>query len=76
MQQNINFPVDPALQTWQDLPQTQTPVPYPTPPLLTFTSSQVPPFTTEEVGQWQFRDEDIVLFDSLLNTDLEGNWNF
>lgn len=61
--------------------QQQPIVPYPTPPLLTFTSSQVPPFLTgvEEVGPgWHFRDEDIVFFNSLLNTDLEleGNWDF
>jgi hypothetical protein len=71
---NANFQVDPALNNWQsEVPATQH-VPYPTPPVFTFQSSQFPPLTAE-MGEWPFNEEDTLLFDSLLNTDLEGNWN-
>jgi hypothetical protein len=70
---NTSFEVDPALPNWQsDIPIQP---PYTTPPVLTFTSSQFPPFTVD-MGEWPFNEEDTLLFDSLLNTDLEGNWNF
>jgi hypothetical protein len=71
---NANFQVDPALQNWHSSAPVAPHVPYPTPPLLTFQSSQFPPLTAE-MGEWSFSDEDTLLFDSLLNTDLEGNWN-
>lgn len=71
---SANFQVHQGLQSWEEnVPVTQN-VPYPTPPLLTFTSSQFPPLTAD-MGEWPFSDEDTLLFDSLLNTDLEGNWN-
>jgi len=71
---NTGFQVDPALQNWQDNVPMQPPYPTP-PPVLTFTSSQFPPLTTD-MGEWPFNEDDTLLFDSLLNTDLDGNWNF
>lgn len=70
---NASFQVDPALQNWQSNVPIQAP--YPTPPVLTFMSSQFPPLTAD-MGEWPFNEDDTLLFDSLLNTDLEGNWNF
>jgi hypothetical protein len=66
--------MEPTVQSWQDdVPLQQ---PYPTaPPVFTFTSSQFPPLTAD-MGEWPFSEDDTLLFDSLLNTDLEGNWNF
>lgn len=71
---NASFQVDPALQNWQSNVPMQPPYPTP-PPLLTFTSSQFPPLTAD-MGEWPFNEDDTLLFNSLLNTDLEGNWNF
>lgn len=47
--------------------------------ILQFTSSQFPNFEIPGVNNmtdWQFQESDTIFFDSLLNTDLEGNWNF
>ncbi|KFY07796.1 hypothetical protein V492_06812 [Pseudogymnoascus sp. VKM F-4246] len=49
-------------------------------PVLSFASTQFPGM--DELGidgglsEWQFRDSDIRVFDSLANTDVEGNWGF
>lgn len=51
-----------------------------TQPILQFTSSQFP--TLEKTGmegatdEWPFQESDILLFDSLAYTDVEGNWDF
>jgi hypothetical protein len=71
---NSSFQVDPALQNWQSNVPMQPPYPTP-PPVLTFTSSQFPPLTAD-MCEWPFSEDDTLLFGSLLNTDLEGNWNF
>jgi hypothetical protein len=47
--------------------------------MLSFTSSHFPTLSADMgmgLGEWSFNDEDVMLFDSLVNTDLEGNWNF
>lgn len=67
-------------------PQMQTPV-WPEieqrnmipPPVLSFASTQFPGLDVLGIDgseQWQFRDSDIRVFDSLVNTDVEGNWGF
>jgi hypothetical protein len=71
---NASFEIDPTAQSWQNDVPLQPPYPTP-PPVLTFTSSQFPPLTAD-MGEWPFNEDDTLLFDSLLNTDLEGNWNF
>jgi len=71
---NASFEIDPTAQSWQNDVPLQPPYPTP-PPVLTFTSSQFPPLTAD-MGEWPFNENDTLLFDSLLNTDLEGNWNF
>jgi hypothetical protein len=71
---NASFEMDPTAQSWQKDVPLQPPYPTP-PPVLTFTSSQFPPLTAD-MGEWPFNENDTLLFDSLLNTDLEGNWNF
>jgi hypothetical protein len=72
-----DFHIDPAMQNWQNVPVAQQA--YPTPPMLSFTSSHFPTLSADMgmgLGEWSFKDEDVMLFDSLVNTDLEGNWNF
>lgn len=67
----------PQSQMWQG-------VPYPaqnyqsnhTMPVVSFTSSQFPPLMQEPVQEWQPSEADTLFFDSLLNTDIEGNWVF
>jgi hypothetical protein len=71
---NAGFEIDPTAQSWQNAVPLQPPYPTP-PPVLTFTSSQFAPLTAD-MGEWPFNEDDTLLFDSLLNTDLEGNWNF
>jgi hypothetical protein len=71
---NASFEINPTTQSWQNDVPLQPPYPTP-PPVLTFTSSQFPPLTAD-MGEWPFNEDDTLLFDSLLNTDLEGNWNF
>jgi hypothetical protein len=47
--------------------------------VLQFTSSQFPTFEAQSMDsttEWPFHESDIMLFDGLLNTDVEGNWNF
>ncbi|OCL06582.1 hypothetical protein AOQ84DRAFT_343131 [Glonium stellatum] len=47
--------------------------------VLQFTSSQFPMFETQtsnSVTEWPFQESDTMFFDSLLNTDVEGNWDF
>ena len=49
------------------------------PPVLSFASTQFPGLDVLGIDgstQWQFRDSDIRVFDSLVNTDVEGNWGF
>ena len=67
----------PDSQGWQDLSyssstaQKQNP---PYVPLVSFTSSQFPPIMPEQPIQDWGLPEDTLFFDSLLNTDIEGNW--
>jgi hypothetical protein len=78
-----SFPNDfckPALETtpvWPEAPSIeQNMMP---PPVLSFASTQFPGLEDLDIdlsAQWQFRDSDIRVFDSLLNTDVEGNWGF
>lgn len=62
---------------WMDMPGIGQTVPA---PVLSFASTQFPGM--DELGidgglsEWQFRDSDIRVFDSLANTDVEGNWGF
>ena len=47
--------------------------------VLQFTSSQFPTFeaqTVDTTTEWLFQENDIMFFDSLLNTDVDGNWDF
>lgn len=59
-------------------PQTQMPQTQPNLPLVSFTSSQFPPEQQNQLIQdWGLPAEmDTLFFDSLLNTDIEGNWIF
>lgn len=68
----------PRPPVWVDMPgMGETMVPA---PVLSFASTQFPGM--DELGidgglaEWQFRDSDIRVFDSLANTDVEGNWGF
>jgi hypothetical protein len=72
-QENDNRQIDPDLYDSQNIPVTQPP--YSTLPMFSFTSSHFPTLATE-VADWQFNDSDTILFDSLINTDLGGDWNF
>lgn len=72
------FPAQSSLaQVWQSLP-------YVPPnfqinqnmPVVSFTSSQFPPLIPDPMQEWQPTEADTVFFDSLLNTDIEGNWVF
>ena len=46
-------------------------------PVVSFTSSQFQPHVPEQqVGDWALQEADTLFFDSLLNTDIEGNWVF
>jgi hypothetical protein len=46
-------------------------------PVVSFTSSQFPAHLPEQqIEGWGLREADTLFFDSLLNTDLEGNWIF
>ena len=62
----------PDLYDSRNIPITQTP--HHTLPMFSFTSSHFPTLTTE-AAEWQFNDSDTIFFDSLINTDLGGNWN-
>jgi hypothetical protein len=44
--------------------------------VMQFTSSQFPTFESgaDSAMEWPLQDSDIMLFDSLLNTDVDGNW--
>jgi len=47
--------------------------------VLQFTSSQFPTFDAQVVDPttgWPFQESDMMFFDSLLNTDVAGNWDF
>ncbi|KFY83795.1 hypothetical protein V500_09890 [Pseudogymnoascus sp. VKM F-4518 (FW-2643)] len=68
----------PRPPVWMDIPNMgETMVPA---PVLSFASTQFPGM--DELGidgglsEWQFRDSDVRVFDSLANTDVEGNWGF
>ena len=46
-------------------------------PIVQFTSSQFPLLPPDQALQdWDLPEADTVLFDSLLNTDIESNWVF
>jgi hypothetical protein len=45
--------------------------------VMQFTSSQFPTFESgaaDSAMEWPLQDSDNMLFDSLLNTDVDGNW--
>ncbi|KAK4870034.1 hypothetical protein LT330_005758 [Penicillium expansum] len=47
--------------------------------VLQFTSSHFPVFensTFNDITEWSLQESDTIFFDGLLNTDVEGNWNF
>lgn len=47
--------------------------------VLQFTSCHFPAFESSSMNdftEWCFQESDTIFFDSLLNTDVEGNWNF
>jgi hypothetical protein len=47
--------------------------------VLQFTSSQFPTLDAQVVDPttgWPFQESDMMFFDSLLNTDVAGNWDF
>ncbi|KAF8854136.1 hypothetical protein BDZ45DRAFT_597491 [Acephala macrosclerotiorum] len=64
-------------QTWgsYSLPPTQDSV---SQPMVSFQSSQFPPLLSEQqsIHDWALPEADTLFFDSLLNTDIEGNWIF
>jgi hypothetical protein len=73
--QDNNFNLS-SVQPWQQQQEVMPPpAPYPTPPVLSFTSSQFPPSTADNSGDWVFQDANVMLFDSLFETDVEGHWN-
>ena len=46
--------------------------------ILQFTSSMFPTFETPEMNstmEWPFQEGDTMFYDSLLTTDVEGNWD-
>lgn len=47
-------------------------------PMVSFQSSQFPPLLPEQqsIHDWGLPEADTLFFDSLLNTDIEGNWIF
>jgi hypothetical protein len=67
-----------GIQDWQMLKGPQ----YAAPnqghaPVVSFTSSQFPTHLAEQnIEDWSLQEADTLFFDSLLNTDLEGNWIF
>jgi hypothetical protein len=67
---------DPLSHPMQDLLAAQQRPVFPTTPHFSFTSSQFPPLTAGAMNDWPFKESDVVLFDGLLNTDLDGNWDF
>lgn len=47
--------------------------------VLQFTSCHFPALdnsSMDDLAEWSFQESDTICFDSLLNTDVEGNWNF
>lgn len=73
--------VAPQPQIWQGLGgvgQVGLQQPVLPQPVLSFASSQFPGMDEWADGgtEWQFGDADIRVFDSLVNTDIEGNWGF
>jgi uncharacterized protein YecA (UPF0149 family) len=65
----------PSAQTWQ-APSFRTYNPVGG-PVVSFTSSQFPPPVPEQqIENWGLQEADTLFFDSLLNTDIEGNWIF
>ena len=77
MQAQQAAPIDrqAGMQDWQGLhfpPQYQA-----HPPVVSFTSSQFPSHVPDQqLEDWGLQETDTLFFDSLLNTDLEGNWRF
>lgn len=73
--------VAPQPQIWQglgDVGQVGMQQPVMQQPVLSFESSQFPGMEDWAGGgtEWQFGPADIRVFDSLVNTDIEGNWGF
>ena len=76
-QQHIFTGQLPNSQTWEGLPFPSQDLS--NAPLVKFTSSQFPPLVPDQLmpGQdWQISEADTLFFDSLLNSDIEGNWIF
>jgi len=76
-QQHILTGQLPNSQTWEGLPFPSQDLS--NAPLVKFTSSQFPPLVPDQLmpGQdWQISEADTLFFDSLLNSDIEGNWIF
>lgn len=62
-------------QSWDGLPYS--PINSTNIPVVSFTSSQFPPLMPETSMQdWRLPEADTLFFDSLFNTDIEGNWIF
>jgi hypothetical protein len=68
----------PNSQSWQGLPFSTQTTSASTPsniPMVSFTSSQFPPVLPDQNFQnWGLSEADTFFFDSLLNTDIDGNW--
>jgi hypothetical protein len=68
----------PNFQSWQGLPFSTQTTPAQTPtnaPMVSFTSSQFPPVLPDQnFENWGLSEADTFFFDSLLNTDIDGNW--
>lgn len=79
-QQPVSLSQQLPSQTWGSytLP-TQSPnqIPY-NQPMVSFQSSQFPPLLpdAQSIHDWALPESDTLFFDSLLNTDIEGNWIF
>ncbi|KAE8452751.1 hypothetical protein EG329_013023 [Mollisiaceae sp. DMI_Dod_QoI] len=69
-----------ASHSWENYPlPPQTPTQNPVnQPLVSFQSSQFPPLLPDQqsIHDWALPEADTLFFDSLLNTDIEGNWIF
>ncbi|KAJ5054279.1 uncharacterized protein L3040_000557 [Drepanopeziza brunnea f. sp. 'multigermtubi'] len=80
MDHNQSPPRDQRWPTHNSVPQNSMSQRPHSLPLVSFTGSQFPPMPPkepQEVQDWGLPQEmDTLFFDSLLNTDLEGNWIF
>ncbi|KUJ18076.1 uncharacterized protein LY89DRAFT_696498 [Mollisia scopiformis] len=81
-QQQQQQPLGPHLmsQTWgsYSLPPESPSQNSINPPMVSFQSSQFPPVLpdAQSIYDWALPEADTLFFDSLLNTDIEGNWIF